>query len=61
MIDICNSFSITPSQLLIDSLNLNLDIFTESVQQEFSKLSNEDKKFLQELFSKTIELLLKKE
>lgn len=58
LIDICNSFSVTPSQLLIDSLNINFNAFNETIKDDFEKLSQEDKKFLQELVAETIKLLI---
>lgn len=60
LIDICNKFSISPSKILMDSLDINTNIFNESLQQDFSKLSKEDKIFIQELLSNTIQLLIKK-
>lgn len=58
IIDICNNFSITPSQLLIDSLSVDFNLFDESIKQDFNKLSINNKKFLQNLISSTIKLLL---
>ena len=68
LIDICNNFSISPTELLSDALNLNYNdeltmnsnILTESTQRDYSKLSNEDKKLVQDLMSHTIKLLLNK-
>lgn len=60
LIDICNTFSISPSQLLLDTLDINCNIFNESIQKDFEKLSNKDKQFLQELMASTIKLLLNK-
>ena len=60
ILDICNNFSITPSQLLTDSLNVDLNLFDETIKQEFNKLSMDDKKFLQDLIISTINLLLNK-
>ena len=60
LIDICNNFSITPSQILMDSLDINENIFNEAMQNDFSKLSKEDKLFIQELVSNTIKLLINK-
>lgn len=61
IIDICNSFSITPTQLLDDSLNIDFNLFDESIKKDFNKLSIEDKKFLQNLITSTITLLLDKD
>ena len=60
IIDICNNFPITPSELLIDSLNINFNILDESVKADFEKLSNKDKKFIQELLKTSINLFLEK-
>ena len=61
ILEICNNFSITPSQLLTDCLNTNFNLFDESVKQNYNKLSYDDKKFLQELIVSSIDLLLDKE
>lgn len=58
LIDICNNFEIAPSQLLIDSLNINPNVFCEAIFEDFNKLSSKDKKFLQEMIKNTIHLLL---
>lgn len=58
IIDICNHFPITPSELLMDSLDIDFDIFNETIKCDFSKLSSKDKKFMQELVKNTISLLL---
>lgn len=58
IIDICNNFSITPSELLLDSLELNYNILDETIKSDFSKLSDKDKKFVQELIKDAIRLLL---
>lgn len=60
LIDICNRFSISPSQILMDSLDINTDILNESLQQDFLKLTKDDKIFVQELLSSTIKLLINK-
>lgn len=60
IIDICNSFPITPSELLLDSLEIDFDTFNETIKDDFSKLSSSDKKFVQELTKNTIQLLLEK-
>ncbi len=60
IIDICNNFHITPTELLIDNLDIDLNIFEESIKKDFSKLSNENKRFLQCLIQSTITLLLDK-
>lgn len=58
LIDICNHFPITPSELLLDSLDMNFDIFNDSIKSDFEKLSDKDKKFVQELTKNAIQLLL---
>lgn len=60
IIDICNNFPITPSELLMDSLDLDFTLFDESIKNDFSKLPDKDKKFLQELIKDTIKLLMEK-
>lgn len=60
IIDICNNFSITPSWLLSDVITTNFNLFDETVKQNFYKLSSADQKFLQDLISTTINLLLSK-
>lgn len=60
ILDICNNFSITPSQLLIDCLDTDYNLFGETIKQDFNKLSSKDQKFLQNLMTSTINLLLNK-
>ncbi len=60
IIDICNNFSITPSQLLGNCLESNYNLLDETIQHNYELLSSDDKKFLQELISATIDILLKK-
>ena len=61
IIDICNNFSITPSQLLTDVIDVDFNLFDETIKQDFNKLSSSDKKFLQNLITSTIILLLNKD
>ena len=58
LINISNHFSITPSELLIDSLDINEDVLNESVKKDFSKLSNSEKKYIQQLLKTAINLFL---
>ena len=60
LIDICNKFSISPSQLLMDSLDINTNILNETLQQDFLKLSKDDRIFIQELVANTMKLLINK-
>lgn len=61
ILDICNNFSITPTQLLIDSLNIDFNLFDETIKKDFYLLSDTDKYFLQNLITSTIKLLLDKD
>lgn len=49
IIDLCNALDITPSQLLSPSLNMNINLFNETIKNDFSKLSNYDKKIIIDL------------
>ena len=46
IIDLCNALNTTPSQLLSPSLNININLFTETIKDDFNKLSEHDKKVL---------------
>lgn len=49
IIDLCNALDITPSQLLSPSLNMNINLFNETIKNDFSKLSSYDKKIIIDL------------
>lgn len=49
IIDLCNALDTTPSQLLSSSLNMNINLFCETIKEDFSKLTDYDKKVLIDL------------
>ena len=58
LINISNHFATTPSELLMDSLDINADILNESTKKEFAQLSTSQKKYIQELVKTAIHLFL---
>ena len=49
IIDLCNALEITPSQLLSSSLNINPNLFFETIKDDFYKLTEYDKKVVIDL------------
>ena len=49
IIDLCNALDTTPSHLLSSSVNMNINLFCETIKDDFSKLTNYDKKILIDL------------
>lgn len=49
IIDLCNALDITPTQLLSSSLNINMNLFNETIKDDFSQLSEYDKKIIIDL------------
>lgn len=60
IIDICNNFDITPTELLIDSMNLNNSILEEEIKNNFEALKNEDKKLVVDITTYVINKLAKR-
>lgn len=60
LIDICNQFHISPSKILLDSIETEEHIFEESILTDFNKLSPEDKNFVINMVDSMIHLLLEK-
>jgi len=57
IIDICNNFDITPTELLLDSIDLNSNILEEELQKKFDQLDFEDKQLVINIAKYTIEEL----
>ena len=60
LIDICNQFHISPSKLLLDSIETEGHIFDETLLTNFNKLSSQDKSFVINMVDSMIHLLLEK-
>lgn len=59
LIDICNQFHISPSELLLDTLPKDSYILEENISNSFNQLSNEEKSFIIQMVNTMIDLFLK--
>ena len=60
LIEICNQFHISPSKILLDSVETQGHIFDETLLSDFNKLSAHDKNFVIQMVDSMIHLLLEK-
>lgn len=61
IIDICNNFDVSPTELLMDTIDLNGNILEEEIKTSFAKLKEGDKRVVIHLTKCIIEELINKE
>ncbi len=61
LIDICNQFHVSPSEILLDSFELNEQVLKETTLSNFDKLSNCEKHIVVSTLDHMIQLFLQKD